>query len=346
MGVAIQNRDRTLDVAKGVAITLVVFGHALQYSFGAEWEQSFLFFSNIVFKIIYSFHMPLLMMISGYLFYHSNQKEFRPLVYSKVKSIGIPMVTFMFLCNILTYIRYLAKGDIIHFLLSLLDNCCHGMAMWFLFSVLLNMLIVSIITRLFKRKSTRYLLFFIVFLSSLFIPDSILLSVHKYMFPFFCIGYVLKENNINLYHHSSNRVLMVIATLLSICALFWFDEDTYIYTSGFCVLGDFARQLYIDSKRLVIALIVSFTFIQYVHLFTEKYTSAPFSCLGRISLFIYGSSVFIDTVYSKVFSWKGWNLSFNYIIPALFTLGVLFIATILYKLISKNKITSLLLLGK
>ena len=45
------------------------------------------FFKDVIFKTIYSFHMPLFMLISGYLFYNSNQKEFRHLIISKLKII-------------------------------------------------------------------------------------------------------------------------------------------------------------------------------------------------------------------------------------------------------------------
>ena len=87
------NRDTTLDIAKGLLIILVVLGHAIQYSFGTEYTQSREFFSNIVFKTIYSFHMPLFMLISGYLFHNSNKKDFKTLMVSKLIAIGIPMIS-------------------------------------------------------------------------------------------------------------------------------------------------------------------------------------------------------------------------------------------------------------
>ena len=49
---AIKSRDSFLDIAKGLAIILVVIGHVLQGS--AENFDDLLGF-----KIIYSFHMPL-----------------------------------------------------------------------------------------------------------------------------------------------------------------------------------------------------------------------------------------------------------------------------------------------
>ena len=53
-------RNVDLDVARGVAIIMVVFGHAIQYT-------SRSFDANFIFKFIYAVHMPLFMFISGFL---------------------------------------------------------------------------------------------------------------------------------------------------------------------------------------------------------------------------------------------------------------------------------------
>ena len=48
-------RNLMIDIVKGIATLLVVWGHFIQFSmWGAE-----AFFENEVFIIIYSFHMPL-----------------------------------------------------------------------------------------------------------------------------------------------------------------------------------------------------------------------------------------------------------------------------------------------
>ena len=49
---------------------LVIWRHSIQYCYAGEQA----FFENPVFKFIYGFHMPLFMIISGYLFFGSCQK--------------------------------------------------------------------------------------------------------------------------------------------------------------------------------------------------------------------------------------------------------------------------------
>ena len=60
-----------LDEIKGLAMILTVFGHAIQNGSGAEFYENQLYFDNSMFKFIYSFHMPLFMLVSGYLFSYS-----------------------------------------------------------------------------------------------------------------------------------------------------------------------------------------------------------------------------------------------------------------------------------
>lgn len=57
-----KERDITIDILKGIAIVLVVLGHVISGIYDTEH-----FSENILFKICYSFHMPLFVFISGWL---------------------------------------------------------------------------------------------------------------------------------------------------------------------------------------------------------------------------------------------------------------------------------------
>lgn len=61
-------RDIFYDIVKGIAIVLVVFGHCIQYGSGEHYENARLFMDEWLYKLIYSFHMPLFALISGYFF--------------------------------------------------------------------------------------------------------------------------------------------------------------------------------------------------------------------------------------------------------------------------------------
>lgn len=80
-----------LDVLKGILIILVVIGHAIQYGNEISYANSTTFFSNHLFKIIYSFHMPLFMIISDYLFHYSViTGDEKYIIKSKIERLLIP----------------------------------------------------------------------------------------------------------------------------------------------------------------------------------------------------------------------------------------------------------------
>lgn len=62
-----EKRDASIDALRGFAILLVVFGHSLQFT-NPDFDN------NILFRIIYSFHMPLFMFISGYVTFFGQDK--------------------------------------------------------------------------------------------------------------------------------------------------------------------------------------------------------------------------------------------------------------------------------
>ena len=65
----LNRRDYLLDLAKGIGIILVVVGHSLQYQFYPEK-----FDESILFRLIYSFHMPFFIALSGAALSYSTSK--------------------------------------------------------------------------------------------------------------------------------------------------------------------------------------------------------------------------------------------------------------------------------
>ena len=56
------HRSLFIDALKGIAIFLVVIGHVIVAMYGEDQAEQ-----NIIFRICYSFHMPLFVAISGFL---------------------------------------------------------------------------------------------------------------------------------------------------------------------------------------------------------------------------------------------------------------------------------------
>lgn len=62
----VKNRIEWVDCAKGLAIILVVYGHALTY-FSPNFDS--------IVHVVYSFHMPLFFVLTGYVSVYSYDSE-------------------------------------------------------------------------------------------------------------------------------------------------------------------------------------------------------------------------------------------------------------------------------
>lgn len=82
-----KKRHEYIDIAKGLLMMLVIIGHLLVSTYRTEW---------LVFKIIYSFHMPAFFMISGILIDTEKYKQQRwtTFLIRKAKSILVPYLLF------------------------------------------------------------------------------------------------------------------------------------------------------------------------------------------------------------------------------------------------------------
>lgn len=83
-----KQRDHTLDALKLFAIYLVVWGHAIQYL------QSIEYYNQPVYRIIYSFHMPLFMALVGYFAASLTKQSFSAVLAKKARQLLLPAVAF------------------------------------------------------------------------------------------------------------------------------------------------------------------------------------------------------------------------------------------------------------
>ena len=122
-----KNRIEFIDILKGYAIILVVMGHFLGWQYGGihgsvPSDNN----ANVLFKIIYSFHMPLFFFLSGYTFnIHKPVWKFRGLFLAVLRRFcqliipGIPFMIFGYLRFKIIYFEWFLQTL---FVISLI-NC-------------------------------------------------------------------------------------------------------------------------------------------------------------------------------------------------------------------------------
>ncbi|PWJ60383.1 fucose 4-O-acetylase-like acetyltransferase [Dyadobacter jejuensis] len=91
-----KDRIEYIDNLKGLAILMVVVGHFIQYN-SAEGKD------NVIFSIIYSFHMPLFMFISGYVAHLTVKPSifgsFGVFIFNKGRGLLLPFFSWALLVN-------------------------------------------------------------------------------------------------------------------------------------------------------------------------------------------------------------------------------------------------------
>lgn len=339
-----KNRNDTIDILRGIAVLLMIFGHAIQYGSGQLWINSEGYFDNYIFKFIYGFHMPLFMLISGYLFFYSLKKNsFWENIKNKIITLLLPIFVWSVLYNV--FIRIIWNGQRIdvsfikQFIWYIISS------FWFLWAVFFCSIVVLLVNRFFADNIFVYLVGFIL---TFLLPDSYNSHMYKYMYPFFVIGYLIhtyfdKKETVKL-----KKQYLLILILLYICIVALYEKDIYIQISKYCVWGSNNpfRMVYITLFRLFVGLLGSFLCLQVVYTNCAKihdYVRERLILLGKNSLGIY---IISNYLFELILVPVSRNLSGpNYVITIIETWVISFFSLCLIRVIKKSNIIKLLLLG-
>ena len=345
-----KKRNHFLDLVKACAIILVVIGHNIQCGSGENYLKEELFFDNIIFKYIYSFHMPLFMLISGYFFAYGINKEAKDIFINKFKSLIVPILTWaIFPLVIFIAVKFLKNEfSIISTIRYYIYYSIHYL--WFLWAVFWCSLIVLITNKIFKDKILIYVFIFTV---SFLIPDSYNLALYKFMFPYFIIGYLYKKYNCQekLSKIYNSNYFICISGAIFFILLYYFERESYIYVSKHTILNkDIINQLSIDLYRYFIGFIGSiFTLSLLIKIYNIIKKQIIFKennfilTIGKNTMGIYIISGFINTyILNRVTSFITYP---NFFIIGIESVLVILISILIIKFIQRYKILNKILLG-
>lgn len=341
-------RNIKIDVIKGIAVFLVIWGHFIQYTTGHPYE----YFENSVFKLIYSFHMPLFALISGYLFYATVQrKKLKEIIYSRIKGILIPIIIWVTI-NWLIY--GLLKRN---FNISEWFNIFTGNFLWFLWSIIAVSICLALIVKKIPKQMQLIAIIIGFFVMYIF-PNS---ELNLFIYPFFVFGFFINKNKekFNKYRNSKYNFLIII--IFAVLLLF-FNKDCYIYNTGITIWNSkngIIQQSIIDVYRYIIGLLGSISVviiidkvIGNININVKKYLIE----LGQYSMQIYIIQSLFFGLYLKVINriveYFGINiltknmLFYNLIITPILSIIAIFMILIIIKYIEKNKKISKIVFGR
>lgn len=92
-----KQRILSVDFVKFISIFLVVWCHVIE---GIDTDG---FWQNSVHHVIYSFHMPLFMLLSGYFSYSSLNKNWKEIFVSKFCQLILPTFLFYIIQEFILY---------------------------------------------------------------------------------------------------------------------------------------------------------------------------------------------------------------------------------------------------
>lgn len=321
---------KEIDYLKGLAIIFVIIGHSFP-DYLTGFTNSF---NEFVFYTMYSFHMPLFFLISGFLITKNLTSSFK----EKIKNIKhkfwrlfIPYLIFTFFTLFLKLIfSNLAMNefhlkDIYKIFIS--DNPNGGL--WFLYVLFLISIIVILL--LDEKKYKTYLFFLLslilLFISN-FIPEYIYFLTRLLRnLPFFVLGIITNYHYLNIKKFLSKNYYILPITILTTCLLVS-KMDFAIYNIYMLVLA-------------ISGIISSYIIISFVK--DNSRISKVLTILSNNAMAIYLLSYFVSIPFKLVAT----KILIPYYLMVILNIFISCTIPILINkyIIKNNKILNLLLLG-
>lgn len=179
-----------LDIAKAICIILVVIGHYHPEN-SPEWY-------TMVRKFIYSFHMPLFMFASGYIYIATKREHemYKSFIWKKIKRLMVPYWATSILVISLKLTTqgdaYVANPVTLSSYIKMFYLPEAGAFLWFIWALWWMFVVVP----LFKTPKNRLALFVISIALSylpLHLPNLFCMNQFKVMFVYFMLGVVAFE---------------------------------------------------------------------------------------------------------------------------------------------------------
>lgn len=314
---------KEVNYIKGLAIILVFIGHASTPSF---LPRPYIY--EFIVQLIYSFHMSLFFLVSGFLSYKiidiKLDKSYFNFIKSKLYRLGVPFLTISFITNTLFVIlRYLLNTplsniellDLIKTVFLYPEDGLMG-ALWFLYTLLIIFIISPIILKLPFSISIPISLFLNIYTEKYI--NFLSLSRISFFLIYFLLGLYFRVNYFNKNKDILNNFSNSRKNLLLICSLLCIISYSYIITN----------QIYISSYLLnTLNFICGLSAIYIILIFIKKFKNEKAKnflyYLGNHSMDIYIFSWFFQIasmiLITKILNITNYNIFFisNIIIGSL-----------------------------
>lgn len=207
-----EKRIEWLDIARGMGIILVVLGHAVS---GPVRSVSHV--SNIIYNIIYFFHIPLLVFLSGYSYGISQKRYIKKgyaVIKAKFRQLIFPYISysfFVFICFRIAYLIPTASRILMNssykkltlfqwFKLLVVGYNKYSIHLWYIYALFLMFTITFLVQKILKSYRTVLLIiaimlyFFAYNCGNITLVISIVHYISLYYIMFILGAYYIQEN--------------------------------------------------------------------------------------------------------------------------------------------------------
>lgn len=275
-------RDNTIDALRGFAILLVVLGHCIQYSI-VDFD------SNMLFNIIYSFHMPLFMFISGYVSYFSNEK----IIFNFKKRSILLLVPFFswggvnFLELVIKRAYSLQNFDL--FCINLLKHPDNN-GLWFLW-ILFIISVITLVLKVLKINLQLGIFCFWILLNLIFVKwnniNFLGLALLKYHLLYYLLGLYFSKTRL-IYKSQYNLFAIFCCLFFPFAVIYWsrLFPPQFISNIDAGKLATKALWLFYQYASGIVGIGSSVVFINWIYKY-KTLTGLILNKIGLITLEIY-----------------------------------------------------------
>lgn len=307
------DRNSTIDILKGIAIFLVVLGHLIQ-------NQIPNYDNNYIFKFIYSFHMPIFMIIAGFLACLSNNKSFKKLVIEKFIYLVIPFLSW----HLFNY--YSSQEDItlIQHMINLIKAPDYGL--WFLWVLWVLFISFYFFTKI-NLQSIK-LIYVILLISIIPLSKFLGFNLLKWYSIFFYLGVILAiyKNSLMVIFNSlmtKKYFKTILIVLFFVLLNYWSRDQIHFFLNSFILFYLFKGLMAILGSLVLLIIVIKF-----------KKELFPLQIVGSYTFSIY----IIHFQIIKLVEFSNINIE-------LYKFIVIFISIIIYKILKKIPIIDILFFG-
>lgn len=328
-----------IDAIKAVLMFLVVWGHVIQYTNAKEGLD------NYIAAFIYSFHMPMFIMLSGMFFAKQLKYRRSQMLLKNALRLLLPAIVITLCLFLMVYInkpRGLAESI----------SWLWASRPWFVTTLFVCNVTTFLIYEVIRHKVFTFICTYLLFC---LIPD--ISSRLLFMYPFFILGYYINTPHIEK-TLSNNVVGGVMIVIFILCiALKVNTSDITIYSSPY-VLWSIEDGVHIDStliiaiKRYMIGFIGSVSVYFLLKRFFCGIGQSICNCnivqyIGKQTLGLYLFQIAFFTIYTGLKNDFTENLTYGKDWLALIlSIVLLLVLLVIIKFIRKSKYGKMLLLGE